>query len=305
MNKHFIPLIVILLCATSMSFAGIEAKAEFKHTLALAPSDHIILDVEVGQGDVTIGYRHAGEISIAATARFLDGKPVAQDFFDHCLTVRRNGDHVEVRATPATAYSERQLKISYAIDVPNWIEINSKAKNGNQAVAGVMGPVRVESGRGDIRISYVTTTLEAKTGEGNITVIRVGSAAKVETGSGNINMKDIGPSSTARVLRGTGRIEMDGVSGSFSGSTDGGELDAKGGVFDDWDLKSVSGNIRIGVATEQRFDLDVATQSGSLLIENDDIDAPQDAKTRECRQKVNGGGKYVRARSVSGTIFVR
>jgi hypothetical protein len=98
---------------------------------------------------------------------------------------------------------------------------------------------------------------------------------------------------------------MDGVSGGFSGSTDAGELDAKGGVFDDWDLTSVSGNIRIGVAAEQKFDLDVATRSGSLLIENDDLDALPDAKARECHQKVNGGGKYVRARSESGTIFVR
>jgi hypothetical protein len=303
MSKRLLFLIAFS-CATHVSLVCADEQAQFKRAFALAPSDHMILDVEIGNGDVTVAYRHAGEISIVATARSLDGKGVPDDFFEHSLKVERNGNHVEVRTLPGTAFSGRALKISYAIDVPNWIEVNSKVESGKQSIAGVMGPVKIASGSGDIRVSYITTTLEAKTGKGNITVIRVGSAAKVETGAGNINMKDIGPASTATVVKGTGRIEMDGVSGSFSGSTDGGELDAKGGVFDDWDLKSVSGNIRIGVAVEQKFDLDLATRSGALLIENDDVKVlPEEA--RECLQEVNGGGKLVRARSESGTIFVR
>lgn len=277
--------------------------AEFKRTFTLNPSDHIVLDVAVAKGDVTILYSHAGEISIVATARSSEQKDIPQDFFDRSLAVERDGNHVRIKSKPSS--SDTALRISYLVSVPDWIEVNSFVENGKQLIQGVRGPVKAVSGSGDIKATYITTSLEAKTGGGNITVIRVGSAAKVETGSGNIKLKDIGPGSTATVMKGRGRVEMDGVSGSFAASTDAGELDARGGVFGPWDLKSVSGNIRVGIAAESKFDIDAATSSGTLEIEKDDIGAPQDANPRECRRAVNGGGQLVRVRSDSGTIFIQ
>lgn len=298
-------LLLLLACAVRLSFAFAEDKAEFKRTFALAPTDHITLDVAVSTGDVTISYSHAGEISVAATARTTDGEDLPQNFFAASLAVERDGSHVRIRSIPNPAFAGKAFKISYTINVPDWIEINSSVENGKQTIAGVRGPVKAISGSGDIKVSYITSELEARTGSGDIAVIRVGSSATVETGSGNINLKDIGPASVATVKKGTGRIEMDGVSGAFTGSTDAGELDVKGGIYDNWDLKSVSGNIRIGVAAESRFEIDAATRLGLLSIDNEDIESGQDANSRQCHQKVNGGGKLIRARSDSGNIFIR
>jgi hypothetical protein len=282
-----------------------DSRAEFQRTFALAPTDHIILDVAVPNGDVTISYTHAGEISVAAIARAPEGKDLPADFFAHRLVAEREGDHIKIQFNAADARFDESLRISYTIGVPNWIEVNSSVGNGKQTIAGVMGPVRVVSGSGDVKVSYVTDALEAKTGSGNITVIRVGAAAKVETGLGNINLKDIGPGSVATVKKGTGRIEVDGISGTFTGSTDAGDLEVKGGVHDGWDLKSASGNIRIGPSSESKFEIDAATRSGKLLVENEDIEMPEGTAVRACRQKVNGGGKLVRARSTSGSIFIQ
>jgi len=55
---------------------------------------------------------------------------------------------------------------------------------------------------------------------------------------------------------------------------------------------------------ESKFEIDAATRTGVLSIENDDIESTQNCNRRECRQKVNGGGKMVRARSESGAIVV-
>ncbi len=284
-----------------------ESKAEFKRTLALELTEHIILDVTAPKGDVNISFRHAGEISVAVTAA-TGGKDLPPDFFDTSLTVEQEGMHVKIRSKPNAAYSDPTLRMSYSIGVPDWIEVNSTVDNGKQTVAGVRGPVKLVSGSGDIKVSYITASLEAKTGAGNIDVVRVGSFAKVETGTGNIRMKDIGPASVAIVQKGIGRIEMDGISGTFTGSTDAGDLDAGGGVFDDWDLKSVSGNIRVRVANESKFNLDAATHRGILSIESQEDDLEECRKApeaRECRQKVNGGGKLVHVRSESGNIVIQ
>jgi hypothetical protein len=294
-------LVFTIFAYTLSAIAFAEDKAEFKRTIPLAPTDHVILDVAVSKGDVAILYSHAGEITVAATARAGDNKDLPANFFDSVLTVERAGEHVKVRSATNAAYVDRPLRVSYTISVPNLIEINTAVDEGKQTVAGVLGPVKIVSGSGDIKASYITTTLDAKTGGGNIAVVRVGSSAKVETAAGNISLKDIGPASVAIVKKGTGRIEMDGVSGSFTGSADAGELDAKGGVYGDWNLTTVSGNIRIGIS-ESKFEIDAATRSGVLSIEDDEIESTQDCNRRQCRQKVNGGGKMVRARSESGAI---
>ncbi|HTC93010.1 MAG TPA: DUF4097 family beta strand repeat-containing protein [Terriglobales bacterium] len=289
----------------SVSRLPAESTAEFKRVLALAPSDHIVLDVAVVKGDVTITYKHAGEIAVSAVAHANDGTDLPANFFDDFLQVERIGSHVKIQTNSGNARSSRAIRFSYTIEVPNWIEVNSSVQEGRQVVAGVMGPVRVMSDRGDIRVSYVTTSLVARTGNGSIDINHVGASAKVETGSGNIEIKDVGPASVATVKQGTGRIETDGVRGSFTGSTDAGELELTGGVFDDWDLTSGSGNIRMGIAAESKFDLDVTTASGSLFVENASIESEVEDNRRECHQKVNGGGKHVRAHSNAGNIFIQ
>lgn len=297
--------LVLLLGMGSGGTALAESEVKFQRTFALEPTDHIILDVDVPNGDVTISYTHAGEISVAATARVREGKDLPADFFDHRLFAEREGNHIKVQFKATDARSYESMRISYIIGVPNWIEVNSSVGSGKQTIAGVMGPVRVVSGSGDVKVFYITDALEAKTGSGNISVVRVGAAAKVETGSGNINLKDIGPGSVARVKKGTGRIEVDGISGSFTGSTDAGDLEVKGGVYDGWDLTSASGNIRVGAAPESKFEVDVVTRSGKLLVENEDIEMPEGSVVRACHQKVNGGGRLVRVRSASGNIVIQ
>jgi hypothetical protein len=280
-----------------------DNKVEFHRTLPLAFSDHIILDVDVPNGNVSIAYAHAGELSVSATAQASEGE-IPGDFFERRLVVQRDGDHVKVKFNSSATPGTETPHVSYTINVPNWIEVNSNVGTGKQYISGVMGPVRAVTGKGDLNVQYITNPLDAKTGSGDITVIRVGTGAKVETGSGNINMKDIGPGSAATVKKGTGRIEVDGVRGSFTASSDAGELRVGGGVYDKWDLESGSGNIHLSIGPESHFDIDAATRSGHLVIENEDIEVPKE-DARACHQKVNGGGSLVRAHSISGTIFIQ
>lgn len=302
MIKTIVWLSLLNLALGSASFA--KSKAEFQRIIPLAPRDHIVVDVTVPQGDVTISYAHAGEISIAAAAQDTENKDLPADFFDHGLAIERNGNHVKIQFASDGVRYDKAVRISYTIGVPNWIEVNSSVGSGNQTISGVMGPVKAICGSGDVRVLYITDALEAKTDIGNITVVQVGRAATVETGTGNIGLKNIGPGSFATVKKGTGTISVDGVSGSFSGSSDAGELDIKGAVYDSWQLTSVSGNIHI-TTSEPSFEIDAATRSGRLSVANDDIKGPGAADVQECHQKVNGGGKLIQARSTSGNIFIQ
>lgn len=282
-----------------------DTKVEYHRAVQLVPSDHILLDVNIPNGDVTITYAHAGEISVSAVAQASEDT-IASDFFERGMLVQREGERLKVQFNSNGAPSGERMRVAYTIEVPNWIEVNANVGTGKLSISGVMGPVKAVTGSGDVSVLYITNDLEAKTGRGDINVIRVGSAAKAETGSGNISMKDIGPGSVATVKKGTGRVDVDGISGSFTGSSDAGELRVGGGVYDNWEVQSGSGNIHLSISPESQYEIDAATRSGQLAIENEDIKAPrEDANARACHQKVNGGGKLVRARSISGTIFIQ
>jgi Putative adhesin len=303
MIRKLFPFITFLwLVSGGLLFA--ESTATFKRSVPLAPADHLILDVTVPEGTVNIHYAHSGEISVAATAKMDEGE-IAADFFDKSMTVVREGNHLRVQYAPDTRDLKHKARITFNIDVPYWLEVNSTiVGTGKQSVLGVQGPVKLVSGSGDIEAEYITTNLDATTGKGNIKVIRVGMAAKLETGSGNINLKDIGPT-VATVRKGTGRLEMDGVSGSFTGKTDAGELIAKGQVFDGWDLNSTSGEIYVQISQEHHrgYEMDASTRTGRISVESDDLEV-SDKDARECHQKVYGGGGLVHVRSGSGNILL-
>jgi hypothetical protein len=302
MIRKLFPLVTILLLISGgLLFA--ESTATFKRSVPLAPADHMILDVTVPEGTVNIRYAHAGEISVTAIAKIDDGE-ISAKFFDKSMIVVREGNHLRVQYAPDAGDSGQKVKLTLNIGVPYWLEVNSTLGKGKQSILGVQGPVKLVSGSGDIEAEYITTNLDATTGKGNIKVIRVGMEAKLETGSGDINLKDIGPT-VATVRKGIGRLEMDGVSGSFTGKTDAGELIAKGQVFDGWDLNSTSGEIYVQISQEHHrgYEMDAATRTGRISVESDDLEV-SDKDARECHQKVYGGGGLVHVRSGSGNILL-
>jgi DUF4097 and DUF4098 domain-containing protein YvlB len=177
------------------------------------------------------------------------------------------------------------------------------------------------TGKGDIKASYISKGLqtrvdhgnldlqvigehvEARTGNGNISCARVAQGVSAETGDGDITLMVVGPS-TATVKKGAGRIDVGGARSSFVGSTDGGDLHIKAIPHGDWQLNSVSGNIRVELAPAAQFEIDAATSSGNLLVDREDITRP-DALISHLHQQVNGGGKRIEAHTTAGTIMIR
>jgi len=88
------------------------------------------------------------------------------------------------------------------------------------------------------------------------------------------------------------------------GSTAGGDLHVKAAPHDYWRLSSVSGCIRVELPQTARFEVDATTNLGDVLIGRDDIEKPN-KPVRNLRQKVNGGGKRIEARTESGKIVIQ
>jgi hypothetical protein len=302
-----------------LSFA--QVTTEIRRTLTVTSTEPLVLDVEVPSGDLQILYGREGQVSISGVAKASADAKLDDNFFPAVLTIEQEGNHLTIRHVPSPVYFEEGIRVLYRIDVPYRTEVTSRLNRGKQYISGILGPGKLVTGKGDIKASYISKGLqaevdhgnldlqvigehvEARTGNGNISCTRVAQGVSAETGNGDITLIVVGPS-TATVKKGTGRIDVGGARSSFAGSTDGGDLHIKSIQHDDWQLNSVSGNIRVELPAAAKFELDATTDSGNVLVDRQDTAKP-DAAVPHLHQQVNGGGKHIEAHTNGGTIVIR
>ncbi len=275
----------------------------YQRTFPVELKDAVALDIRVSKGDVTVSYNRDGQVSIYAFALDARGKSVSKEFFESTLNIEQTNNRIAIRDNPHDISPDAALKISYKIDVPFRTEVRSVILGaGNQTVLGITGPATLITGIGDIEASYVRSGLvKAETGKGKISCTRV-AQVEAETGSGSITLMEDGPSK-ATVKKGMGRIDVGGARGGFQGSTDRGELHIKAVPWDDWQLNSISGNIRVELPPGAGFEVDIATTSGEIAIGRGDMER-SDAVDHRYHQKVNGGGKLIQVRSDTGSVSI-
>ena len=130
---------------------------------------------------------------------------------------------------------------------------------------GELGAVSVRTASGDIRLELVRGDLEAKTASGDISVDTITAQASLATVSGDIGVERVDAQLTARSV--SGRLTIGSTSAALGLSTTSGNVDLKAITGGDVRVKSVSGDVRIGIAAGTRTWIDAASVSGRLESE--------------------------------------
>jgi len=300
LRNHILLILGLTTLVPSLAVAGVPPL--FEHTLKVSLGDPVVLDIAIASADITVAYSHEGQVSVYSYVKEDDGDLAPKDLVDSTLRIEQVENHVTVR--DANLSHPKTEHILYRFDVPRSTVLNSTISgSGRQAVLGIYGPITLASGSGDIEGTWIRGGLfKASTGRGKITLKHAESGVDVETRSGSITMTNCGPS-IAAVKQGIGTIEIAAAQGSVKASTDKGPIHIKAENWDDWDLKSASGHIRVELPPRAKFDADVSTDSGEILIERTDMEKPEES-ARQYHQKVNGGGKRIQVRSDEGGISI-
>jgi hypothetical protein len=132
-------------------------------------------------------------------------------------------------------------------------------------VEGELGEVSVRTASGDIRLESVRRELEVKTASGDISVDTIASEASLLTVSGHLGVERVDASLTARSVSGGATIGS--ISGPLVLATTSGSVDLKAVSGGDVRVKSVSGDIRVGIARGTRTWVDASSVSGRLESE--------------------------------------
>ena len=294
---------IAVLSRVAVSFASEQGNL-FQRAFTTSINEPVILSVAVSGGSVTIGYSHDDEVDIYASGKDAGGKDLSAEFFKSKLLIEQKDNSVSIREVPGLGSMFGSLyNIDYRIDVPYRTEVDSTVSGtGNQTLEGVYGPAKLVSGAGDIDAKYVRfARVDARTGKGNISCTRC-FEVDAETGDGNISLLENG-NSKALVKSGRGRIEVAGARGAVDASTQAGTLQIKAVQSDDWQLASASGNIRIELPPQAKFEIEASSDSGEINIERDDVPKPE-GEGHHLHEQVNGGGKHIFVHSVKGNISI-
>ncbi len=312
---------VALDIAISSIVCAAQSSVEFDRTLSISNEQPVRLSVELDHADLQILYDRDSEVSIHGVALAAGDAKLDENYFASTFAIEQTGNAINVRLRPEQTHPQDKLKLRFRLNVPYRTEVHTTLGEGSQTMRGLLGPLDIQSHKGNISASYISKEVHAEIGHGNLDIQVIGEPVVAKVGVGNIcglrlekgidaqiNEGDISlvvvGSSSALVATGNGRIDVSGARGTLTLSTDAGDLGVRAVPHSDWKLNSTSGAIYLDLPPTLNAELKASTDSGDLQVERDDI--LKDEKTPNSLDKrFGGGGQLIAAHTETGKIVIR
>ena len=187
----------------------------------------------------------------------------------------------------------REPKIRIEVRVPAGSSLAFRTASAGVTTHGALAEVRGKTASGDIRVE-TAERLHVDAASGGVSADAVTGDADVRTASGDVRLGRVGGRLTVSSV--SGDVRTGSVGGGASANTVSGTVDVASVAGGDVTIRSVSGDVTLGVAPDTAVHVDVTTVSGDLSSDVDLGDTPG-----------AGGGPVIdiRGRTVSGDVRIR
>lgn len=152
--------------------------------------------------------------------------------------------------------------IETRISCPPGSDLELSGGSTDLRVEGELGEVNVTTASGDSRLETVRGRLQVKTASGDISVGTVASEASVTTVSGDIEIARAEGPLTARAV--SGDVMIGSLHAALELATTSGDVEVRSVHAGEIRVKTVSGDVRVGVGRGTRVWIDAGTISGDL-----------------------------------------
>ena len=177
---------------------------------------------------------------------------------------------------------------------PSGSTLDASTASADIETRGRLAEAVVASASGDVILEHVTGDARVKTASGTLEAGEVGGVVTFHTASGDVRVERIGGRGDIKGV--SGDVGIGEAAGDLSVQTVSGDQEIGSVGQGQITLRSVSGDVRIGIRPGALVDLDVNTVSGSLSSELDISDTPPAGE---------GTRVAVRGRTVSGDVLIR
>ena len=238
-----------------------------------AVGQHVVLDIELPAGSVLLNAGQSGTVSVSVDGSTPDAMEITQI-----------GDSIAVRA------KRRGRSARLAVDVPVGTDVNIKGSSLDVVARGALGALRVRSASGDVRADdVVRADVTLASGDTRFETVRDG--ADFRATSGDITLGRVGGRLSASLASGDMRIDE--LAGDGDIETASGDVVVRCYTGGSVGVRTVSGDVRLGLPTGIRVQPEISTMSGKVHLPEPAADTSAE------RRPVK-----VRLRTVSGDIRI-
>jgi hypothetical protein len=242
---------------------------------SFAVDQHTVLDVELPSGSVLVRTGVAGVVAISVDASHADG-------FD----IDQFGDTVRVRAT------RRGRSGRIVAEVPTGTDVSVKGASVDVHGQGALGTFQVRSASGDVKADdVVRADVSLASGDTRLELVR--DDATFKSTSGDIVVGSVGGRLSATLA--SGDVQVSDVAGDAELVTASGDVTIRRCGGSAIGVRTVSGDIRLGLPAGIRVDPEISTMSGKVSLPHPSPGPAQGGQRRAVR---------LRLRTVSGDIRI-
>jgi DUF4097 and DUF4098 domain-containing protein YvlB len=245
------------------------------------------LDVRIPVGTIEVRATDTTETRVALTGERDTEEATVE------LTPRPLGGHrllVEYKPRKTFGWFGGLEDLRCTIEVPTGTEIEAESGSADLTVIGDVATLVFKSGSGDLSFGDVTGAASARVASGDLEGGTVGGDLGVHSASGDVRVASVGGTTTVRTA--SGDTQLGRVGGAVQITTASGDVGIARAESGRLNLKTVSGDVTVGVAPGTHVWLDLGSTSGDAISELDGSDG-------------GDASLEIRAASVSGDIVVR
>jgi DUF4097 and DUF4098 domain-containing protein YvlB len=265
------------------------------------------LDVRLSSGEIRLEASDTAETTVRLEPlRDSDASVTAVEE----ARVEQRGDEILVDVRGSRRFL-RGADVLIEIHCPEESSVRAKTGSADVEGRGRLGSVEVETGSGDVQFSDVSGDAEINAASGDVQLARIGGRGRINTASGDVQVSSVAgeakinsASGDVQIREAGSRVEVNTASGdvlvreaSSSASVNSASGDqtiasvSEGKV----DLKTASGDIRVGIREGSTLWVDARSRSGEVRSELPVSDLPPEGDAPHVE---------LRANSMSGDITV-
>ena len=263
------------------------------------------LEVRLGSGEIRLETADTAETTVTLEP-LRDNEATATAIAEARVELRGQEVVVDVRDRRR---GFRGADVLVEIHCPNGASVRAKSGSADLEGHGRFGSVEIESGSGDVQFGEVSGDAEINAASGDVQLASVGGDARINTASGDVQVASIG--GDAKVNSASGDVEIREVGGSLEVNSASGDVQVReagssvsvntasgdqtvGSVSQGKvNLKSASGDLKIGIREGSTLWVDARSRSGEVRSELPVSDLPPEGDAPHVE---------LRANSMSGDI---
>jgi DUF4097 and DUF4098 domain-containing protein YvlB len=269
--------------------------------------DAVRLDVRLGSGEIRLEASETSETTV--TLEPLRDSEASVSAVEEAR-IEQRGDEILIDVRGPRRFL-RGADVLVSVHCPEDSSVRAKTGSANTEGHGRFGSVEVESGSGDVQFSELSGDAEINAASGDVQISRVGGRGRINTASGDVQLSSVAgeakinsASGDVQIREAGNALEVNTASGdvmvreasaSVSANSASGDQTIASVTEGKVDLKTASGDIKIGIREGSTLWVDARSRSGEVRSELPVSDVPPEG---------NAPHVELRANSMSGDITV-